>query len=108
MYSGCQVFGSTRRFPRSRNDPIQSFPSCQRPPCEPPPSPPGAPSGICLCETSLEFISPWNTPCGAALEIIQTYPPPTAMPLVLREGVVTVFNSLPFQSTSQAHSSSDF
>src|ERR671914_263988 len=30
------------------------------------------------------------------------------MPLVLRDGVVTVFSSLPFQSTSQAHSSSDF
>src|SRR5215813_9503168 len=30
------------------------------------------------------------------------------MPLVLRDGVVTVFSSLPFQSTSQADSSSDF
>src|SRR5688500_6474761 len=30
------------------------------------------------------------------------------MPLVLRDGVVTVFRSLPLQSTSQAHSSRDF
>src|SRR3954454_24082192 len=30
------------------------------------------------------------------------------MPLVLRDGVVTDFSVLPFQSTSQAHSSSDF
>src|SRR3954451_7037376 len=108
MYSGCQVFGSPRKFPRSRKDPIQSFPSCHKPPCEPPPSPPGAPSGICRWLVSLEFMSTWNTPSGAAFAIIQTYPPPTAIPLVLRDGVVTVFRSLPFQSTSQADSSSDF
>src|SRR5262249_781967 len=35
---------------------------------------------------------------------IQTKPPPTAIPLVFRDGVVTVFSSLPFQSTSHAAS----
>src|SRR6266576_5211920 len=49
-------------------------------------------------------MSTWNTPCGGALAHIQTYPPPTAMPLVFLDGVVTSLSTLPFQSTSQAFS----
>src|SRR6187549_3469797 len=44
-------------------------------------------------------------PNGSELAPIQTQPPPYAIPEVLREGVMTVFTSLPFQSTSHAASS---
>src|SRR4051812_2703298 len=44
-------------------------------------------------------------PSGSALAPIQTQPFPYAIPDVLREWVVTVLSSLPFQSTSHAASS---
>src|SRR6266404_5141571 len=44
-------------------------------------------------------------PFGAAFAPIHTQPSPYAMPDVLREWVLTVLSSLPFQSTSHAISS---
>src|SRR4030095_9421311 len=44
-------------------------------------------------------------PFGSAFAPIHTQPSPYAMPEVLREWVVTVLSSLPFQSTSHANSS---
>ena len=57
---------------------------------------------------TLEFMSTWKTPSGGTFAHIQMYPPPKAIPLVFLDGVVTVFSSLPFQSTSQAFSDRDF
>ena len=47
-------------------------------------------------------------PSGGAFAPIQTHPSPKAMPLVFLDGVVTVFSSLPLQSTSQALSDRSF
>ena len=44
-------------------------------------------------------MSVWKMPFGAAFAPIQMYPPPTPMPLVFFDSVLTVFNGLPFQST---------
>src|SRR5712692_1289234 len=45
-------------------------------------------------------------PFGAAFAPIQMYPPPTPIPLVFFDSVLTVFSSVPFQSTR--HALSDF
>src|SRR3954470_5864843 len=50
-------------------------------------------------------MSTWKMPYGSALAPTQTQPLPYASPDVLRECVVTVLSSFPFQSTSHAASS---
>ena len=62
-------------------------------------------SGIWRWVICFEFMSTWKMPKGSEFAPIHTQPPPYAMPEVLRALVMTVFSSLPFQSTSHAASS---